>query len=487
MKKTITIFTTLVLVMLMTCAFPLTVHAATHQGYNTAAVYLNGQPLTLDSPAVLKDGATLVPMKALFKALDPTVTTDWNGQEQSVTAKWGTNSLYLKLNEKQVNLNGNKIDIPVAPQLVGSSTYVPLKVVAESFGAKVEWDGANGRVLITTTTTIPRIEDVKPATPTVNPTSERTKIPGYTEIKPFGMGVETFTSPVIKVNGIRVEFKTIPIVVYDRSVLVSADEILKAFDPRIKITNEGNTYTIRWGSPERTFTFTLNDVEGAKKHYAYVYQDIATPAQMVDGVLMIPIEFIGEAFVADVSRLCDWQMIELNTPKLAATWETLQIADYSKATFTEIMQAVNSYEEACKIFEKAVFDEVNKRREEINVPALIWDDRLQKAARLHSEDQATNKFLGHIGSDGSLANDRVARQGWSGSAVDNVIFVIDSETPWDIVDVWYYSPGHKLVMMQDVKEPYYAGVGMCLNSDGKNPDGTDSMRGYATFQFALKR
>jgi uncharacterized protein YkwD len=75
---------------------------------------------------------------------------------------------------------------------------------------------------------------------------------------------------------------------------------------------------------------------------------------------------------------------------------------------------------------------------------LAWNDRLAAAAEQHSRDMAEKGFQSHTGSDGSTANDRMARNGYTGASraaenafaygesVDHAIqaFVID----WGVSD-----------------------------------------------------
>jgi len=45
--------------------------------------------------------------------------------------------------------NGVAIELDVPPQIVNGRTLVPARAVAESFGAKVDWDGSTRTVTIT--------------------------------------------------------------------------------------------------------------------------------------------------------------------------------------------------------------------------------------------------------------------------------------------------------------------------------------------------
>lgn len=50
--------------------------------------------------------------------------------------------------EISIYINGNKVETDVSPQIIDGRTMVPIRFVAEAFGAKVDWDGENRNVLI---------------------------------------------------------------------------------------------------------------------------------------------------------------------------------------------------------------------------------------------------------------------------------------------------------------------------------------------------
>lgn len=85
------------------------------------------------------------------------------------------------------------------------------------------------------------------------------------------------------------------------------------------------------------------------------------------------------------------------------------------------------------------------------VAALRWDCRLATAARLHSEDMATNNFFSHVGSNGSAFSDRISAQGyrWSGAA-ENII--AGYGTVERSVQGWLDSDGHCHNMMTNYKD-----------------------------------
>jgi hypothetical protein len=93
-------------------------------------------------------GRTFVPFRALFEALGSEVEYDL--VHKKVTATKGNNQIELTVGELIARKNGAEITMEAAPQLVKGTTYVPLRFVAESLDAEVDFDGAAGVITIKT-------------------------------------------------------------------------------------------------------------------------------------------------------------------------------------------------------------------------------------------------------------------------------------------------------------------------------------------------
>ena len=89
-----------------------------------------------------------MPLRAIFEALGATV--DWNDSTQAVTAERWEISIYLSIGSNVLIKNGERITLDVPAQLVGGRTLVPVRAVAESFGAMVDWDDSTQTVIIET-------------------------------------------------------------------------------------------------------------------------------------------------------------------------------------------------------------------------------------------------------------------------------------------------------------------------------------------------
>ena len=112
------------------------------------SVYLNGEMMTFPQPPVIRDDRTLVPFRAIFEALGMDV--EWDGEERRVTATNDETEITLLIGETEMTVNNETIVLDTPPVIINDYTLVPLRAVSEAAGAKVNWDGGERTVTITT-------------------------------------------------------------------------------------------------------------------------------------------------------------------------------------------------------------------------------------------------------------------------------------------------------------------------------------------------
>lgn len=111
-------------------------------------VILNREQIVFEQQPVIINGNTMVPMRVIFEKLGANV--EWEQTTQTITAKKGQTTISISIGKYEMRVNGKSIRLDVAPQLIGDSTFVPVRAVAESFGATVEWNNENRTVTILT-------------------------------------------------------------------------------------------------------------------------------------------------------------------------------------------------------------------------------------------------------------------------------------------------------------------------------------------------
>ncbi len=88
-------------------------------------------------PVVLND-RTLVPVRFIAESFGANV--GWDGATETVTITMGSDTITLKIDSKEMNVNGTVIELDVPAQTLNDRTVIPLRAIAESLGKNVFWD-----------------------------------------------------------------------------------------------------------------------------------------------------------------------------------------------------------------------------------------------------------------------------------------------------------------------------------------------------------
>jgi len=112
------------------------------------SVVLDGDQLRVSPPPIERGGRVLIGMRDIFEALGCNVL--WISATQTVKATKPGTQIVLRIGSHTAHVDGQAVHLDVAPQVIRESTYVPLRFVAESTGAKVDWIAATQTVDITT-------------------------------------------------------------------------------------------------------------------------------------------------------------------------------------------------------------------------------------------------------------------------------------------------------------------------------------------------
>ena len=111
------------------------------------SVTYNGEKIVFDQIPVIENGRTLVPLRAIFEKIGADV--NWNGDTQTVTAGKDDTEISLTINSTIAVKNGENITLDVPAKVLNGRTLVPVRFVADCFGVNVDWDGTMQRVSLT--------------------------------------------------------------------------------------------------------------------------------------------------------------------------------------------------------------------------------------------------------------------------------------------------------------------------------------------------
>ena len=113
-------------------------------GNKTAKI--DGKETALSVPPQIISGNTMVPLRFIGEAFGCKV--DWNGNEKKITITGGSFEMMLWLGKTTAKVNGQDKVMKAPPASINGSTLVPLRFIAEAFGATVNFNSATQEITI---------------------------------------------------------------------------------------------------------------------------------------------------------------------------------------------------------------------------------------------------------------------------------------------------------------------------------------------------
>lgn len=107
-------------------------------------ILVSDKEIKPETPAYIENGRTMVPLRFISEALGEKV--DWKADTKTVLI--GDNKASLVIGEKEIEANGKKIAIDSPAVIKDSRTFVPLRAISEILGSKVDWDSSTRSVKI---------------------------------------------------------------------------------------------------------------------------------------------------------------------------------------------------------------------------------------------------------------------------------------------------------------------------------------------------
>lgn len=145
---------------------------------------VDGSELIASASPVIVNGRTLVPIRFISERIGAQVV--WDGVNRTVTVLKGSKKAFLRIGSYLVEYNGgiayNLSD--VAPMIINDRTYVPLRLVGNALGIRVDWDEGTRTVIVNskeTSAIVPffdvKIASLKPNETITGKTSVQVRVP----------------------------------------------------------------------------------------------------------------------------------------------------------------------------------------------------------------------------------------------------------------------------------------------------------------------
>lgn len=109
---------------------------------------VDGESVTLPGAPFTQKGTytNYLPLRFVADRLGAHVK--WDGKEKRVTVMRGDTMLELWMGKNEMTVNGVRTPITVPPIMVKNSVYVPVRVISEQLGQKVDWESKTKTITI---------------------------------------------------------------------------------------------------------------------------------------------------------------------------------------------------------------------------------------------------------------------------------------------------------------------------------------------------
>ncbi|MBR2566129.1 MAG: CotH kinase family protein [Paenibacillus sp.] len=112
------------------------------------AVTLNGNRLTFpDQSPLMQDGRVMIPLNALLEALGAEV--EWDKKTKTVTAVLNDQTFVLQIGSSAATVNGETLQMDTPSIIQNNRTLVPVRFISEGLSLKVDWNSNNALVSLT--------------------------------------------------------------------------------------------------------------------------------------------------------------------------------------------------------------------------------------------------------------------------------------------------------------------------------------------------
>lgn len=411
-------------------------------------IMINEEKLQFDNEPIIVEGRTMVPLRAIFEKLGAVVS--WNADTQTIFGSKDERTVTLTIGSSISKVSGTSLSMDSPPLIVEGRTMVPVRFIAESLGANVEWDAYSKIVRITEG----QAESIIRQT-IYNGSNEDLR--GLYIGQSLSQAESFLGKPSTVVPGpLAMEWRTYHNQYRDYYIaLYSAGKIVSVFT-----NQEGESFAgISVGDPDPGLGQTAVYSKGSLKAVFYANDNVRIKS---DGdVLAI--------YYLDIHKGSQVSGIRVISPELILKGLTIMGCQVRYVDSQDLPAKLSfcSSESLKDVMEgqsRISFELMNTARVSEGTAPLIWQDEVSGVAFLHSKDMSENNYFSHTSLAGLAPSDRLSASG--------IVFRMSGEnismqdTYFDAIESHYLfmnSIGHRKNILNEKLS--YAGVGADYNSN----------------------
>lgn len=112
----------------------------------TFDVVVYGNKVKFDVQPIIEDGRSLAPVKQIAESVGASV--DWKPNDKRVILKRAGITITMQIGHEVAHVNNKPVKLDVPPQVVNGRTFLPVRFIAESLNEPIYWDAHTKTVYI---------------------------------------------------------------------------------------------------------------------------------------------------------------------------------------------------------------------------------------------------------------------------------------------------------------------------------------------------
>lgn len=113
---------------------------------NSKNYSINNDKKTMDAAPFIKNSRTMVPIRFIMDAFNG--ETSWDDKTKTVFIKYNGNEIQIPVNKNIIKVNGSDIKIDSPAIIKDNRTFVPVRFIVENFGMNIEFKDKTREVVI---------------------------------------------------------------------------------------------------------------------------------------------------------------------------------------------------------------------------------------------------------------------------------------------------------------------------------------------------
>lgn len=139
--------TTWLSLLLIALLIPAFASAASNDSAVGVPLFFNGKQLNPEVAPRIIKDVTMVPVRIIAEELGSKV--EWNQEAQRVTIVKNETKIEMVIDRPTATMNGVKTPLDAAPLLIAGNTLLPVRFIAENMGIEVNWNDVSRAVYLT--------------------------------------------------------------------------------------------------------------------------------------------------------------------------------------------------------------------------------------------------------------------------------------------------------------------------------------------------